>query len=381
MNNGSNGIERYFQSTRAAFDSLRTVYKHEGPWAKRHDVISRIVREHLRRLRQSFECWDRRRLDARAFKIDTAESGLPIFHHALELQEDFSQASARLREIPAPDQIRDDMIEYIFDHKRLPEDLQSLMARRLYFESLRQRPVFTTVTPPETVRFSINPRTKRPFYVVHWASYDGSANLPLIYMAVIEDSSGGDIVPPNPGRHLNNTARPKFRPLEGLPNRTLTEPFAAFAANHSSYSLSLTSIATALDKDFANLHPKQLKRFVLGPFYVGDITRHNERVQSVLDEVDDPSHNWLLTWAVQELHSKEEKPAKHGLWGGSPAEEIFYINTDDLECARQGVSAYERHALVPHAAYQALHAQGRADETFDGYQCHIVSGENILEHV
>ena len=258
---------------------------------------------------------------------------------------------------------------------------QRAMAQRLYFEAIEDQPLFTAVTPPETIRYSVNPRTERPFYVVHWASYDGSANLPLVYIAIIEDSSGGDILPPDPARHVSRPSRIKYRPVPGLPNRELSKPFAEFAANHSGYGLSLTSIGRALDKDFPKLHPKQLRRFILGPFYAGGITTHNERVQSVLDKVDDARNSWLLTWTAQELHSREQKPAKRGLWGGAPAEEVFFINADDLECARQGVSAYERHALVPHEAYQALHAQGRESETFDGYRCHVVSGDHILQHV
>ena len=67
---------------------------------------------------------------------------------------------------------------------------------------------------------------------------------------------------------------------------------------------------------------------------------------------------------MQEVFSKAEQPAKRGLFSRQPAREEFYINTDDLEAARMGVSSYEKHALIPHEAYQALYAAGEAQQIF-----------------
>ena len=57
------------------------------------------------------------------------------------------------------------------------------------------------------------------------------------------------------------------------------------------------------------------------------------------------------------------------------------MNTDDVDCAAQGVSSIERYALVPHVAYQAAFAKGLANEIFNDYRCYIASGEHILRHV
>jgi hypothetical protein len=60
---------------------------------------------------------------------------------------------------------------------------------------------------------------------------------------------------------------------------------------------------------------------------------------------------------------------------------VFHINTDDLEAARQGVSHYEQHALVPHEAYQALYASGEASTIFTGFQTHILSNGQVISGV
>ena len=88
-----------------------------------------------------------------------------------------------------------------------------------------------------------------------------------------------------------------------------------------------------------------------------------------------------MTWTMQEIFSKAERPAKRGLWSKAPAREAFYINTDDLECARQGVSEFERHALVPHEAYQAIYASGQDQEIFDGYKRHVISDGHVLRNL
>ena len=164
-------------------------------------------------------------------------------------------------------------------------------------------------------------------------------------------------------------------PVDGLLNPELAHRFDDFTEKNSAYTLSPATIAANLDKDFETLHPKQLRRVVLGPFYSAGITENNSTVTEVLAKVRKPENAWLLTWTIQEVYSKGEKPGRKGLWSSEKATQEFYINTDDLEAARQGVSSYEKHALVPHEAYQALYAAGEAQKIFVGLQgAHPVQG-------
>jgi hypothetical protein len=90
---------------------------------------------------------------------------------------------------------------------------------------------------------------------------------------------------------------------------------------------------------------------------------------------------WLLTWTIQEIYSKGERPGRKGLWSNDKDTQEFYINTGDLEAARQGVSSYEKHALIPHEAYQALYAAGEAQKIFLGYKVHILSKGQVISDV
>ena len=70
------------------------------------------------------------------------------------------------------------------------------------------RHVFSPFMLAETAKVSVNPKMFRPYYLVHWASFDGSANLPLIYMATIEDSSEAMVAPAGrPGRQAQRQGR------------------------------------------------------------------------------------------------------------------------------------------------------------------------------
>ncbi|RVD54090.1 hypothetical protein EN746_07395, partial [Mesorhizobium sp. M8A.F.Ca.ET.023.02.2.1] len=204
---------------------------------------------------------------------------------------------------------------------------------------------------------------------------------PLIYMVTVEDSSESMVsqLVDRSGKLNDKVDIPL--PVDGLLNPELAHRFDDFTEKNSAYTLSPATIAVNLDKDFEPLHPKQLRRVVLGPFYSAGITDNNSTVTEVLAKVRKPENAWLLTWTIQEVYSKGEKPGRRGLFSSEKTTQEFFINTDDLEAARQGVSSYENHALIPHEAYQALYAAGEAQKIFAGYKVHILSNGQVISDV
>ena len=170
-------------------------------------------------------------------------------------------------------------------------------------------------------------------------------------------------------------------PVEGLLNPELAHRFDDFTEKNSAYSLSPVTIAANLDRDFPTLHPKQLRRFVLGPFFGAGLTENNPTVTEVLSRMRRAEIAWLLTWTVQDVFALSEQAGRQGFWSSEPKTTEFHIETDDLEAARQGVSAYQKHALVPHEAYQALYAAGEAGKIFAGFKAHILSKGSVISDV
>jgi hypothetical protein len=372
---------RYFSAISSALDGLGIFMRDDSSPLYRHGVVAKIVADYIARLEISFACWKNRIGFLDKFRISRAESGFPVYQNLLELENDRRTADKRLAAIPEPDVLRAEMADFILRHKEFPEALQRSLAERLYLQEVGAGTVFSPFNLAQTVKVSVNPKTMRPYYLVHWASFDGSANLPLIYMVTVEDSSEAmidQLVDGSSGK-LRNVEIPL--PVEGLLNPELAHRFDDFTEKNSAYTLSPVTIATNLDKDFETLHPKQLRRVVLGPFYSAGITENNSVVAQVLSKVRKPENAWLLTWTLQEVFSKSEKPGRKGLWSSEKTTQEFHINTDDLEATRQGVSSYEKHALVPHEAYQALYAAGETQKIFDGYKVHILSKGQVISDV
>ncbi|MEP1209398.1 MAG: hypothetical protein ABJM29_02360 [Rhizobiaceae bacterium] len=370
-------VGRYFRAIDSALDGLDTYLREDDSPLYNHAMIGSVLSEYIDRLNHSFSAWENRISFAERFRINQAESGYPLYRNVLDLDNDAKSAEKQLAELPSADTLRQDMVDYILLKKKFPTALQKAMARRLYLEEVKQGEVFQPLILPKTIKISLNSKTGRPFYVVHWGAFDGSANLPMVYIAVIEDSSKELSNLLLSGDRLKKDLDIPF-PIDGLLNPDLAHQFDDFCEKNSAYSLTPATIADNMDRDFEHLHPVQLRRIVMGPFYSAGVTSHGRIVENILKNVSREENAWMLTWTVQELFSVSETPAKWGLWGSTPAKQTYHIDTDDLEAVQQGVSAYQRHALIPHEAYQAIYASGKTDAIFTGYSTHVISGGQVL---
>ncbi|WP_455270750.1 hypothetical protein [Rhizobium herbae] len=382
MNAASEGaVGQYFASIRAALGGLEIFLGDRNSPLYRDTVVGEVIIPYLSRLKSSFSCWENRIGFIEQFRISRAESGFPVFQNVLELENDRQSAEKRLAGIPVADALRQEMADFILRQKAFPTELQSRMAERLYLEQIGKGDIFSPFIMPETILVGVNPKTMRPYYVVCWGAFDGASTLPMVYMSTIEDSSEKIVkllVTPD-GKLNPDTDIPL--PIGGLLNPDLASRFDDFALKNSAYSLTPVTIATNLDKDFEELHPKQLRRIVLGPFYSAGITENNAKINDILSKVRKTENAWLLTWTVQEVFSKAERPAQRGFFSSTPASQEFHIDTDNLEATRMGVSSYEKHALVPHDAYQALYAAGDTAAIFGDYKVHVISGNQVISEV
>ncbi|MBB1250386.1 MULTISPECIES: hypothetical protein [unclassified Rhizobium] len=379
MNAVEPAAAQYFQTVRAAFVGLEAYLDGPGRNQSSKDLTSTLVMKYVERLKTSLACWENKIGFMDRFRISRADSGFPVFQNVLELENDRRSAPEKLAAIPDAGRLRAEMVDFILRNKAFPEELQSRIAERLYLEEAQKGEVFSPVVLPETSAVSVNSENLRPSVVVNWAAFDGAQTLPMIYIARIEDSSENlTRMLVKPDGTLNDKVDIPF-PVGGFLNPELAARFDDFVIRNSGYALTPVTIATNLDKDFPTLHPKQMRRIVIGPFYSAGITENNEVINSILSRVRKAENAWLLTWTVQDVISKQEKPAQRGFFSSTPAEQIFHIDTNDLEAARMGASAFEKHALVPHDAYTALYASGEAERVFAGYKVHVISGNQVTD--
>jgi hypothetical protein len=204
------------------------------------------------------------------------------------------------------------MADFILRHKEFPQALQEQIAERLYLEDIGKDAVFAPFILPETIRVSVNPKNGRPFYVVHWGVFDGSQTCRWsTWQRSRIRANRSKMLVTKEGKLNPDVDIPL--PVGGLLNPEFARAFDASAERNGAYSLSPVTIAQNLDADFEYLHPKQLRRFVLGPFYSAGVTENSDRISTILSKVRKDENAWLLTWTMQEVFSKAERPAKRGL--------------------------------------------------------------------
>lgn len=368
----------YFSAIKSALEGLALFMREERAGVEDHALIAEAVSGTITKLQRSLTAFANKQAFSPGLKIAPGDSGFPAFQHVLELTADKAKAETRLGQLASADTLRAEMADYIFRRKTFPTELRADLAERLYLESVKGGEFLGALDLPDTIRLSTNPKTMRPTYITRWASYDGVANLPMVFLATLEDSTDNvmrELVKKDGS--LNDRAGVRL-PVPGLLNPDLARAFDAFAEKNASYSLSPITIATNLDKDFPTLHPKRLMRIVLGPFWTAGITRNNQTVSEILSRIKKPENAWLISWTVQDVYALREVEGKKGFFSSEPSRQEFHIETSDLEATQMGVSTYSKHALVPHEAYQALYASGEARKIFDGFKVHIIANGTVV---
>lgn len=374
----ANPAALYFSAINAALRGLDVFMRDERPGVEDHGLIAEAVSGTIAKLQRSLTALANKQAFSPGLRIAQGDSGFPAFQHILELTSDKAKAETRLGQLANADNLRAEMADYILRRKAFPTELCADLAERLYLESVKGGDFLGALDLPETIRLSTNPKMMRPAYIVRWAAYDGVANLPMVFLATLEDSTDNvmrELVKKDGS--LNDRAGVKL-PVPGLLNPDLARAFDAFAEKNASYALSPVTIATNLDRDFPTLHPKRLKRIVLGPFWTAGITRNNQTVSDILARIKKQENAWLMSWTVQDVYALREVEGKKGFFSSEPPTQQFHIETADLEAAQMGVSDYTKHALVPHEAYQALYASGEARKVFDGFKVHIIANGTVV---
>ncbi len=264
---------------------------------------------------------------ARHLTIDLHESGFPIYQELVQMANDAAQAAKVLEGLPAPAQIRDDMIRQMLAEQVVPTRLQYAMSQRVYHEALVAGGLFFAQMAPQAQWLADLEGGRRQF-LVHWAVYDSQTNLPVIYLMEVEDS----------GRRA-------------LPKDDRRWPAVqAHLMAQSVGALKLLTIATGFDRDFDDLHPKRLRRVHVGPLYSAAFTLQTGPIREVLDEAKaGPGDDWALAWAFEDLESERVEVEKG--WFSEREREVFRL---DGAAPDSGTTKMTRAVVLPERPFQVL---------------------------
>ncbi len=265
--------------------------------------------------------------------FDRVESGFPVHGELMQMASDAAQAGRHLKSLPTEAQLKREMVEEIVGKLRVPTRLQYAMSQRLYYEELAKGELFWPQMDPDVVWLGNEGagREVRRRYLVHWAVYDSTVNIPTVYLMEVEDT-GRIALPKDERRWPEAQAHLMAQAVAGL---------------------KLLTIAGGFDKDFSDLHPKRLRRFHLGPMYSSAFTRQTGPLKAVLEEAKAPAgEDWALAWTMEELESERVELEKSG-WFGSVEREIFALDPFN-GAADTGRTRMDRAIILPQRPFQVL---------------------------
>ena len=297
---------------------------------------ARILGKYLTKLQETFAALaDKCLMTGRApgapkLTFDRHESGFPVAQELMVMANDAQQAAKHLEGMASATELKDRMVRRILQDLSVPIDLQFAMSQRLYHEALAQGGLFWTRNDPD-VQW-IADKGDRRHYLVHWAVYDTQVNLPVVYLMDVEDS-GKQALPNDDNRWPQARAHLMAQSLAGL---------------------KLLTIAMGFDKDFADLHPKRLRRIHLGPMYSHDFTRQSGPISEVLANANAPDgQDWALVWTLEDLVSEREEEVSAG-WFSTVDRQVFALDPFSGRGADTGATRTERMVILPERPYQAL---------------------------
>lgn len=263
--------------------------------------------------------------------FDRHESGFPVFAELLNMANDAGQARRHLAAQPPEAELKEAMLHEILGERRIPVHLQFALSRRLYYEAIEAGGLFWARNDPEALWQTDGPDGRR-HYLVHWAAYDSQVNLPVVYLMDLEDS-GRTALPLDAGRWPQAQAHLMAQALAGL---------------------KLVTIADGFDRDFADLHPKRLRRLHLGPMYSHAFTLQTGPIREVLAEARAPEgEDWALVWTFEELEAERSEMQRRGLFG-RVERQIFALDPFGGRGPETGATRTERAVILPERVFQVL---------------------------
>jgi hypothetical protein len=267
--------------------------------------------------------------------IDRHESGFPVAQELMTMAVDASQAAKHLAGMPSETELKDRMVRQIVGDLVIPTALQFALSQRYYYEALAAGGIFWARNDPDAqwVQEVSRPGAARRHFLVHWAVWDSQSNLPVVYLLDLEDA----------GRKALPTDEARWPQVQ-----------AALMAQ-SVGGLKLLTIATGFDKDFPDLHPRRLRRIILGPMYSASFTLQSGPISKVLEGAKAPEgEDWALVWTVEDLVSDREDEVKEG-WFSTVRRQVYRL--DPVAGAELGATRQDRMIILPERPYQVLAEQ------------------------
>ena len=265
-------------------------------------------------------------------KIDSTDSGFFHFSTLLDLQADLKARDAVLGCMNSVASLKAEMVDRIVRHQGPVRDLQQQIAKRTYLEAIRGEDLFDPFVSGPLVPLRGESEEHTGFW--SFATYDKTLNRPFVYLVYF--------------------VYDRDRPL-----RQDSDDFVSLmteASRLASGGLSLLAFSNQLDESVAPVHPRMVKRLILGPYWAPGYTQNEGELGQLLDGQPDRMP-FALKWETETLISDRELRIGQSFLSRGRLKEVFWIPRD-LDHSQRGVSRLERSILVPHWLGQQMAEAG-----------------------
>lgn len=261
-------------------------------------------------------------------KIDTTDSGFVHFSTLFDMQADKRGRESLLGCMPSVEDLKQEMAQAIVRGQGSVRHLQQQMARRLYLEQLGT----TKILEPfyEGPLVALEPEAGQPAGFWSFASYDRSLNRPFIYLIYFGYEGRSAL---EPGSMDHSSMRREANRL-------------------AAGSESLLAFSSRLDEALPKIHPRMIKRLIVGPYWAPGFTENEDELGALLDEFREDLP-FALRWETETLLSDRQARVGQTLLSRGNLRQIFWL-PKDLDLSQRGVSRLERSILMPHWLGQQL---------------------------
>lgn len=218
--------------------------------------------------------------DEEKMKVDLTESGLPNYSEFRYLVNDMELKNEYIQKLPAVEDLKKKFLETLLKYKEPISDKELHQASSIvYYTSVDSQFLFKRFVQGKIIKTAPSADTE---YMVSWAFYDVGHNRPFICFMYF------DLIKVKMEEYIQDI----YEVLEATADRSIT----------------LDSMAYAIDKRLVNLLPKRIKKIDLGPihsvFAKDELQVTHAILQSIVDKNLDLSA-YAVSVAINETASKE----------------------------------------------------------------------------
>lgn len=338
---------RYMANTLTAFKAVEKLYELKSKRDNEACEEYWIVLHYLRKLNYTFNLLRRKYLfhETDRLRIDKSDSGFVNFYEISLLESELKTRRAPLGYSDEGRSIKERMVGYLLEKKRVPDELLARMAENEYRKGLLREELFLFFNGGWLIRKDDGSQARRKYFYF-WSCYDKKSNCPYIYLLDFEQDKDVE--------SLDGSEQAYSQFMKVIRSEGTRAPAAGL-------------VAMAIDQRLEHVHPKMLKRICIGPIYTRSFSEGlGEDVRRVL-EVGDQGRKFVCHLTEQFVFSVGQTVVKdrHALGEmirGERVRERFYIpaaaDIDDYsefnELDEQKASLIRKSVVMPYRLHQHL---------------------------